>query len=274
MSQTDKDKYQLIPLIYRIPNSWLGIKGEKDLSKITREQRQAVLESKPRVERYTEKLHPRCVLTVCISPPPRSELGQSGLEGVDCIHSPFQWVFHWAKPCECSWLCSQGLNRWWHRAGPYGPRHPPPVLCLPFASGTHFSQGISLIGELRTYKNKGKQSRRQIIIMCHSVYSKTFSSFSKATGNILGYILWAVSWMPKSPTRQRSKLHDDQTVAAMTWVLRPGLKEMETKHLWTERLIIPKTTKMTLNWIPVTNLKMIVRADCAVSACSPLPFCL
>ena len=46
---------------------------------------------------------------------------------------------------------------------------------------------------------------------------------------------------------------------------------METALLWNWRLTVPETTKVTLISLPVTNLKMIARADCAVSACSPVP---
>ena len=45
---------------------------------------------------------------------------------------------------------------------------------------------------------------------------------------------------------------------------------METNQPWNWRLTVPKTIKMTLVRPPMTNLKMTVRADCAVSACSPL----
>ena len=45
---------------------------------------------------------------------------------------------------------------------------------------------------------------------------------------------------------------------------------MGTNGPWNWRLTVPKTIKMTLVRPPMTNLKMTVRADCAVSACSPL----
>ena len=45
---------------------------------------------------------------------------------------------------------------------------------------------------------------------------------------------------------------------------------METNRPWNWRLIVPNTIKMTLVRPPMTNFKMTVRADCAVSACSPL----
>ena len=40
---------------------------------------------------------------------------------------------------------------------------------------------------------------------------------------------------------------------------------------WNWRLTVPKAFKMTLIRPPTTNFKMTVRADCAVSAWSPLP---
>lgn len=54
-SESDRQRQisRLIPLIYKNPPIVIEIKERKDLSKITREQRQAVLESKTKVERYT-----------------------------------------------------------------------------------------------------------------------------------------------------------------------------------------------------------------------------
>ena len=54
-------------------------------------------------------------------------------------------------------------------------------------------------------------------------------------------------------------------------IVRTGLREMETNRLWNWRLTVPKTIKMMLVRPLVTNFKMTVRADCAVSACSSLP---
>ena len=51
-----------------------------------------------------------------------------------------------------------------------------------------------------------------------------------------------------------------------------GLEEMETYWPWNWRPTGAKTVKMTLLIRPlITNFKMTVRTDCAVSACSPLP---
>ena len=58
-----------------------------------------------------------------------------------------------------------------------------------------------------------------------------------------------------------------------TTIPRTGLREMGTNGPWDWRLTVPKTIKMTLVRPPTTNLKMTVRADCAVSACSPLTVC-
>ena len=58
--------------------------------------------------------------------------------------------------------------------------------------------------------------------------------------------------------------HDAQTVAAT--ILRTGLKKWKQTIL--ELKIVPKTIKMLLIRPPMTNLKMTVRADCAVSACN------
>ena len=44
---------------------------------------------------------------------------------------------------------------------------------------------------------------------------------------------------------------------------------MGTNGPWNLRLTVPKTTKMTLIRLMMTNLKMTVTADCAVSTCSP-----
>ena len=52
---------------------------------------------------------------------------------------------------------------------------------------------------------------------------------------------------------------------------RSGLKEMGTNQPWNWRLVVPKITKMTLVRPTLTNIKMTVRTDCAVSAWSPLP---
>ena len=46
---------------------------------------------------------------------------------------------------------------------------------------------------------------------------------------------------------------------------------MKTSQPWNKRLIELETIKMTLVRPSMTNLEMTVRADCAVSACSPLP---
>ena len=45
----------------------------------------------------------------------------------------------------------------------------------------------------------------------------------------------------------------------------------ENNHHWKWRLTVPKTIKMTLVRPLMTNFKMTIRADWAVSACSPLP---
>ena len=46
---------------------------------------------------------------------------------------------------------------------------------------------------------------------------------------------------------------------------------MGTNWLWNWRWTVIKTIKMMPIRPPMTNVKMTVRADCAVSACSPLP---
>ena len=46
---------------------------------------------------------------------------------------------------------------------------------------------------------------------------------------------------------------------------------MGTNQPWNWRLTVLKTIKMTLVRPPTTNNKTTVTADCAVSACSPLP---
>ena len=49
---------------------------------------------------------------------------------------------------------------------------------------------------------------------------------------------------------------------------RSGHKEMGTSGPWNWRLTVPTTTKMTLVRPQMTNLKMTLRDDCAVSPCS------
>ena len=46
---------------------------------------------------------------------------------------------------------------------------------------------------------------------------------------------------------------------------------METNWPWNWRLTARKTIKVSLVRPPMTSFKMTVRADCAVSACSPFP---
>ena len=46
---------------------------------------------------------------------------------------------------------------------------------------------------------------------------------------------------------------------------------MRTNQPWNQRLTVLETIKRTLVRPSMTNLGMTVRADCAVSACSPLP---
>ena len=46
---------------------------------------------------------------------------------------------------------------------------------------------------------------------------------------------------------------------------------MRTNQPWNQRLIVLETIKMTLVRPSMTKLEMTVRADCAVSACSPVP---
>ena len=60
-------------------------------------------------------------------------------------------------------------------------------------------------------------------------------------------------------------------MASDATVLRTGFKEMGTNQPWNWRLTVHKTIKMTLVRPPITNLKVTVRADCAVSACSQPP---
>ena len=51
-------------------------------------------------------------------------------------------------------------------------------------------------------------------------------------------------------------------------ILRTGLKEKGTHQLW--RLTVLSTIRRMLIRPPITNFKMTVRPDCAVSTCSPL----
>ena len=48
-------------------------------------------------------------------------------------------------------------------------------------------------------------------------------------------------------------------------------KEMETNRPWNWRWTVPKTTKIMLVRLLMTNLKMTVRADFTVYSCSPFP---
>ena len=70
--------------------------------------------------------------------------------------------------------------------------------------------------------------------------------------------------------------NSNQTVPRTRAVTIPktGHKEMGTNGLWNWRLTVPKTIKMMLVRPLMTNLKMTVRDDCAVSACSPPPLTL
>ena len=52
---------------------------------------------------------------------------------------------------------------------------------------------------------------------------------------------------------------------------RTGLKEMGTNWPWHWRVTVLKTIKMTLVRPQMNHFKMTVRADCVVSAWSPLP---
>lgn len=67
------------------------------------------------------------------------------------------------------------------------------------------------------------------------------------------------AWWPDST-------HDISCHNSRNWPRRNGNKPTRN---W--RLTVPKQTKMMLVKPPMTNLKMTVRDDCAVSACSPQP---
>ena len=145
------------------PNSWLGVKERKGLSKITREQRQAVLESKPK-QKDTQRNFILGLYWLSAFPTPhtpKSELGQSGLEEeqqVVFLHL-FSEFFTGPSPANAADFALKELNRWWNRAGHNGPCHPPPTPSACLLPVGNFSQRISLTGEVRTYKNKGKQSK-------------------------------------------------------------------------------------------------------------------
>ena len=96
------------------------------------------------------------------------------------------------------------------------------------------------------------------------------SSSLRAIDDILSLILWTVLLKP-SPGGEVNYM--DQTVA-MTYaatVPRIGLKEVGTNQLGKWRITRLKTTKMMLVRLPMTNFKMTVRTDYAVSAWSPPP---
>ena len=54
-------------------------------------------------------------------------------------------------------------------------------------------------------------------------------------------------------------------------ILRTGFKEMGMNWLWNWRLTVLKTIKMMLVRSLMTKFKIMVRADRAISACSPPP---
>ena len=135
------------------PNSWLGVKERKGLSKITRKQRQAVLESKPK-QKDTQRnfilglYWPSAFPT---PPTPRSELGQSGPkeeQQVVFIHL-FSEFFPGPSPANAADFALKELNRWWNRAGPYVPCHPSPTSSACLLPVGHFSQRISLTISLK-----------------------------------------------------------------------------------------------------------------------------
>ena len=99
--------------------------------------------------------------------------------------------------------------------------------------------------------------------------SRIFSSSSRAIDNILSLILWIVLLKP-SPGGEVNYMDQTVAVTKAAAIPRIGLKEMRTNKLWNWRLTVPKRTKMMLVRPLMTNLKMTVRADCTVSACSPL----
>ena len=59
-----------------------------------------------------------------------------------------------------------------------------------------------------------------------------------------------------------------KSVARGAALLRTGLKEMRTNQPWNWRLTVLKTVQMTLVRPQMTNFKMTVRVNRAVSACS------
>ena len=147
------------------------------------------------------------------------------------------------------------------------PPRPLPVFCL----WTNFSQRISLIREVRNTETKENSLRRpnnDNVVIKHSQGPSVPSQG-------LQLIFWAISWelSYRDWNTKWRKLHDDQT-APRTWaatVPRTGHKETGTNWPWNWRLTVSKTTKMTLLRALMTNLRMTVRADCAVSACSTPP---
>ena len=87
-------------------------------------------------------------------------------------------------------------------------------------------------------------------------------------------IFWALSCeLSYRYINPHQLLHDGQTVAMIQAATIPRivLKEMRTNQPWNQRLTVLETIKRTLVRPSMTNLGMTVRADCAVSACSPLP---
>ena len=89
-------------------------------------------------------------------------------------------------------------------------------------------------------------------------------------------IFWAISCELSyryQNTRRRRQLHDDQSGprARAATIPRTDRKDMGPHGPQNWRFTVPKTTKMMPVTPQMTSLKMTVRDDCFVSACSPLP---
>ena len=89
--------------------------------------------------------------------------------------------------------------------------------------------------------------------------------------NILSHILWALSQILKPSMEKLTIWWPDYShyISCYNWETWPqrNANKMQTSRPWNWRLTIFETIKLKLVRPPMTNLKLTVRDNCAISAC-------
>ena len=151
--------------------------------------------------------------------------------------------------------------------------HPPPrTMPSAFCLRKTWVKKISLIREVRNAETKESSQRK----LNNNNTATKHSQGPLALSQGLWIMLWAISVSCLIDTKTPGGEVNCMTARPYPGLELPKFRELTAKKWgengpWNCRLTLPKSTKMMVVRPLMTNLKMTVRDDCTVSACSPPP---